>query len=74
MTNGGGASAAANGDAAAHSKVKRGEAGRSARSILAESWREDTDLGEVVWALTEVLGPPFLAWLPQPPVLPSMNI
>ncbi|GLI67285.1 hypothetical protein VaNZ11_011470 [Volvox africanus] len=47
---------------------------RSARAILAESWREDADPGEVVWALTEVLGPPFLAWLPQPPVLAAMNI
>ncbi|GIL82888.1 hypothetical protein Vretimale_8389 [Volvox reticuliferus] len=47
---------------------------RSARAILAESWREDADPGEVVWALTEVLGPPVLAWLPQPPVLAAMNI
>ncbi|GFR44075.1 hypothetical protein Agub_g5235 [Astrephomene gubernaculifera] len=48
--------------------------GRSPRAILAESWREDADLGEVVWALVAVFGPPFLAWLPQPQLLPAMLI
>lgn len=51
-----------------------GGSGRSARAILAESWREDADLGEVVWALTKVFGPPFLASLPQPPALVALNI
>ncbi|GLC67259.1 hypothetical protein PLESTF_000534400 [Pleodorina starrii] len=85
---GGGAKVSANGKATAAagagSAAGKADAGsgsgsggsgsRSARAVLAESWREDADLGEVVWALTEVLGPAFLAWLPQPPALPAANI
>lgn len=51
-----------------------GEPSRTPRAILAESWREDADLGEVVWALVQVFGPGFLARLPQPGRLPSMTI
>ncbi len=50
-----------------------GEPSRTPRAILAESWREDADLGEVVWALVQVFGPGFLARLPQPGRLPSMT-
>lgn len=47
---------------------------RSVRAVLAESWREDADLGEVVWALGEVFGPPFQALMPQPGRLATMMI
>ncbi|KAG2496342.1 hypothetical protein HYH03_005572 [Edaphochlamys debaryana] len=70
-SNGGAAGAGAK----RHSRAAPGEAGgRSECAILAESWREDADLGEVVWALEEVFGPAFLARLPAPPVLPALTI
>ncbi|KAG2429868.1 hypothetical protein HXX76_010648 [Chlamydomonas incerta] len=47
---------------------------RSVRAVLAESWREDADLGEVVVALTTLFGPAFLTRLPQPPQLPVMTL
>ncbi|KAG2437107.1 hypothetical protein HYH02_011363 [Chlamydomonas schloesseri] len=49
-------------------------ASRSVRAVLAESWREDADLGEVVGALTTLFGPAFLTRLPQPPQLPIMTL
>ncbi|KXZ53652.1 hypothetical protein GPECTOR_6g569 [Gonium pectorale] len=47
---------------------------RNPRDILAESWREDADLGDTVWALGELLGPGFTARLPQPSWLASINL
>ncbi|PNW81292.1 hypothetical protein CHLRE_07g349950v5 [Chlamydomonas reinhardtii] len=47
---------------------------RSVRAVLAESWREDADIGEVVGALTTLFGPAFLSRLPQPPQLPVMTL
>ncbi|KAL6753598.1 hypothetical protein V8C86DRAFT_3139841 [Haematococcus lacustris] len=37
---------------------------RSAAAVLAEAWREDSALAEVVWAVGEVLGPAFMARMP----------
>ena len=47
---------------------------RSVRSILADGWRDDADMGEVLWALGEVLGEGFLVRLPQPGRMSAMHI
>ncbi|KAJ9517744.1 hypothetical protein QJQ45_004052 [Haematococcus lacustris] len=53
---------------AAQPDVQRSDAtlaaARSATAVLAEAWREDSALAEVVWAVGEVLGPAFMARMP----------
>ena len=34
------------------------------RAILAEAWREDADLSQVMWALEQLFGEAFLARMP----------
>lgn len=42
------------------------EGGRSVREVLADSWRDDSDADEVMWALSELFGERFLAQMHSP--------
>jgi hypothetical protein len=52
-----------------------GPRGRPAAVVLAEAWREDSDVGEVLWAVGEVLGPEFAARMgPLAPQAPQLTL
>jgi hypothetical protein len=52
-----------------------GPRGRPAAVVLAEAWREDSDVGELLWAAGEVLGPEFAARMgPLAPQAPQLTL